>query len=143
MSQKLVEIALSQYGVKEIAGERNNMTIVNYAHEAGHTWVDDDETAWCSIFVDWAAMKAGLERTHKANARSWLNVGEVPAYPQMGDIVIFRRGNSNWQGHVGIFINIDEDGLINVLGGNQGNQVSIRLYRDKDLLGFRRLKEIK
>ena len=44
---KLLEIALSQYGQKEIAGEKDNLTIVGYAKEAGHAWVNDDETPWC------------------------------------------------------------------------------------------------
>ena len=84
----LLKIALSQYGVKEISGEKNNKQIVDYAKEAGFEWVNDDETPWCSIFINWCAMKAGLERSHKANARSWLNTGELTTHPETGDIVI-------------------------------------------------------
>ena len=137
----LLKIALSQYGVKEISGEKNNKQIVDYAKEAGFEWVNDDETPWCSIFINWCAMKAGLERSHKANARSWLNTVELTTHPETGDIVVFKRGNSEWQGHVAIFINYDGN-YINVLGGNQGNQVKISKYNSVDLLGFRKLKKI-
>lgn len=136
----LLQILLAEYGTKEIVGEKHNKTIVQYAKEAGHNWVNDDETAWCSILMDWGAMKAGVERTKSAAARSWLKVGEVITKPEIGDVVIFKRGSSNWQGHVGIFINYDGD-YINVLGGNQSNQVKISQYNAKKVLGFRRLKK--
>ena len=144
---KLLEIALSQYGQKEITGEKDNQTIVGYAKEAGHAWVDDDETPWCSIFMDWSSMKAGVERTHKANARSWLTVGETVNHPETGDIVILKRGTNPNQGHVGIYINdmVPEHGptrLIRVLGGNQGNEVKISLYDKNDVLGYRKLRAL-
>lgn len=138
----LLEVALSQYGVKEIEGQKNNLTIVDYAHLSGFDWVNDDETPWCSISMNWFAMQAGLERTKKANARSWLDIGEVVFAPQLGDVVVFKRGTSQWTGHVGIFINFNDDGTLNVLGGNQSNQVKISAFPKRDLLGIRRLKPI-
>lgn len=70
----ILKTAVSQLGEKEISGEENhNRTIVNYAKEAGFKWVNDDETPWCSIFVNWVAQKNKLRSTNKANARSWLN----------------------------------------------------------------------
>lgn len=143
----LLEIALSQYGQKEIEGSRDNQTIVGYAKEAGHSWVNDDETPWCSIFMDWCAIMAGVERTRKANARSWLEVGEKVDVPQTGDVVVFSRGNNPRSGHVGIYIahHIIEDGKTNfiyVLGGNQSNQVKISLYDGMKVLGFRRLRKV-
>lgn len=138
----LLQVLLAEYGTKEISGSEHNKTIIQYAKEAGHNWVNDDETPWCSIFIDWGAMKAGVERTKSASARSWLKVGEVITEPILGDIVIFKRGSFSWQGHVGVFINYD-DNYINVLGGNQSNQVKISKYNAKKVLGFRRLKLIK
>lgn len=143
MANKLVEIALSQYGVKEIEGTKHNQTIVNYAKQSGFTWVNDDETPWCSIFMNWVAKQAGFERTKKANARSWLEIGEPVLLPSIGDVVVLKRGTSEWQGHVGIFISFSEDdNFINLLGGNQGNSVSIAKYKESDVLGYRRLKEV-
>ena len=101
----VIEIALSQYGTKEISGPENNRTIVSYAKEAGFAWVNNDETPWCSIFMNWVTMKAGLPRSGKADARSWLHIGTEVKDPLLGDIVVFRRGTSAWEGHVAIYIN--------------------------------------
>lgn len=138
---KLLEIALSQIGVKEIKGTDDNPTIVNYAKESGFEWVNDDETPWCSIFINWCAKKANLQGSNKANARSWLTTGGLVSNPEPGDIVVFWRiERFSWTGHVGLFMGYDQSGeRIYTLGGNQGNQVSISAYSAHQLLGFRRL----
>jgi len=141
MEKSLIETALSQYGQKEIMGESHNKTIVGYALESGFSWVKDDETPWCSIFMNWVALQAGYERTKKADARSWLKVGQEVQTPELGDVVVFKRGNVEWMGHVGIYIT-QQDGFINVLGGNQNNEVRISKYSKADLLGYRRLNKI-
>ncbi len=143
MSQ-LINIALSQYGVTEIVGYQHNPIVLNYFKEIGHTWVATDETAWCSSFVNWVALKAKVERSHKLTARSWLNVGAEIKEPKLNDLVIFwRHKKSSWKGHVGFFISYSEDKkYIYVLGGNQNNQVNIKKYPVYRLLGFRRLSSI-
>lgn len=138
---KLLEIALSQYGQKEVVGKLHNDTILNYAKEAGFTWVSDDETPWCSIFLNWATKKAGVSYSGKANARSWLNVGIPVTTPTVGDVVVLSRGSNPASGHVGIYIANCEDEQIWVLGGNQSNRVSITTFPKSDILGFRRLHE--
>ena len=87
----LLTKALSQYGVKEIKGEKHNEQIVKYFHEIGHEWVQDDETAWCSAFMNWVAKTQGYEYSGKLNARSWLDVGANIKSPQVGDVVVFWR----------------------------------------------------
>lgn len=139
---KLFKIAIAELGQKEVQGIGNNPAIVNYAREAGFSWISDDETPWCSIFMNWAAMKAGLVRSKQANARSWLLVGQhTDSSPLPGDVVVFRRGSpASWEGHVGIFLGFSYDGAkVYCLGGNQGNQVSISAYPRDTVLGFRRL----
>ncbi|HEY9084026.1 MAG TPA: TIGR02594 family protein [Vicingaceae bacterium] len=140
---KLLSIALSQYGVKEIQGKEHNPTIVGYSKEIGYGGIITDETAWCSIFMNWCALKAGLTRSGKLNARSWLTVGEEVTTPQAGDVVVFwREQPGSWKGHVAIYINHSEDNkYIYCLGGNQNNQVCIKAYNASQLLGYRRLKE--
>jgi len=141
---KILKIAAAELGQKEISGPEDNPTIVNYAREAGFSWVDDDETPWCSIFVNWVAMKADLNGSKQANARSWLLVGlNVDASPEPGDVVIFwRDSRESWLGHVGFFFGFSHDKKrIYCLGGNQGNQVSVSAYPVDNLLGFRRLSE--
>jgi uncharacterized protein (TIGR02594 family) len=139
---KLLKIAVAELGQKEISGPAHNPAIVNYAKEAGFTWVNDDETPWCSIFVNWVAKKAGLKGSGKANARSWLLCGKnVDNTPEPGDIVVFWRGSpDSWLGHVGFFFGFSIDGeRVYCLGGNQGNQVSVSAYSIENVLGFRRL----
>lgn len=138
----LLKIAVQEIGVKEIAGpDDHNPTIVNYAKEAGFSWVNDDETPWCSIFLNWCASKAELPLSKNAGARSWLLIGEKIAEPLPGDVVVFwRESLESWKGHVGIFLGFDETTLrVYCLGGNQGNMVSITAYNKTQVLGYRRL----
>ena len=143
MSQ-LINIALSQYSVTEIVGKEHNPIVLNYFKEIGHTWVSTDETAWCSAFINWVALKAKVQRSNKLTARSWLQVGTEINKPKLNDVVVFwRHKKSSWKGHVGLFISYSEDKKhIYVLGGNQNNQVNIKKYPVYRLLGFRRLTAI-
>lgn len=101
--------------------------------------LDPVTTAWCAAFVNASLGQAGVEGTGKLNARSFLDWGQEVDQPQKGDVAVFSRGDPNgWQGHVGFFDGYNEDGTIRVLGGNQGNAVSIASYSPDKLLGFRR-----
>ncbi len=138
----LFKIAAGELGQKEIAGPQNNPAILNYANEAGFSWINDEDTPWCSIFINWVAKKAGLQCSQNLNARSWLKVGHpVDNAPETGDIVVFWRGSiDSWLGHVGIFLGFSANGSrVYCLGGNQGNQVSITAFPASTVLGFRRL----
>lgn len=139
--KSLLEIAAKELGIKEISGPDDNAQIINYAQESGFKNIEDDETPWCSIFLNWCCMKAGLQRTHKANARSWLSVGFPVDDPKPGDVVVYWRDNPNsWKGHVGIFLGYSKDrATVFTLGGNQKNCVSIQGYDASAILGFRRL----
>ncbi|MFV0541058.1 MAG: TIGR02594 family protein [Aestuariibaculum sp.] len=139
--KNLLEVAINEFGIKEIKGPEHNKRIVQYAKEAGFKWINDDETPWCSTFLNWVAVKAGLENSKSAAARSWLNVGFEIQHPEPGDIVVFWRKNINSHlGHVGIYLGFSKDDTrIYVLGGNQGDAVSISAYPATRLLGFRRL----
>lgn len=140
----LLQTAFSQYGVTEISGASHNPTIVNYFKTIGHKWVTTDETAWCSAFANWVALKAGKKGSGKLDARSWLKTGNTTYRPVLGDVVVFwRESKSSWKGHVGFFIGYSEDNrYIYVLGGNQSNQVNIKPYPKSRLLGFRRLSSL-
>ncbi|MGB0871488.1 MAG: TIGR02594 family protein, partial [Flavobacteriales bacterium] len=127
---------------KEIKGTRHSQRILKYAKESGFGWVSEDETAWCSIFMNWVAKKASLKHSGKANARSWLNVGQAVNIPEPGDVVVYwREAINSWKGHVGIFMGFSANGeRIYTLGGNQKDSVCITAYSADKLLGFRRLK---
>lgn len=141
--ENLLNIAMAEIGVKEISGPEANPRIIQYARDCGIHYTSD-ETAWCSVFMNWVAQKAGLERTNKATARSWLNVGIPVSDPEPGDVVVFWRGSrDSWQGHVGIYTGPStNNSRIYCLGGNQGNEVSITAKSHDRILGYRRLRPV-
>jgi hypothetical protein len=52
-------VAQTQRGVKEIAGIKHNPKIIEY-HQACILQANDDETPWCSSFVNWCYIIAGI-----------------------------------------------------------------------------------
>lgn len=138
-----LKTALSQVGVKEILGkDKHNPEVLKYFLETGHSWVKNDETAWCSAFVNWVAKVNCLEMSNKLNARSWMSVGKLTNTPDIGDVVVlWRESKSSWKGHVGFYIR-ETKNWIYVLGGNQSNQVKISAYHKSRLLGYRKLRNI-
>ncbi len=140
---KLLQIAFAEFGQKEIPGAKHNQHIVNYAREAGFEFVDDDETPWCSIFINWCCKQAKLERSEKANARSWLETGDNTSHPRPGDIVVFwRESIHSWKGHVGFFLGFNKDARrVYCLGGNQSNSVNITSFDADKVLGYRKLEK--
>lgn len=136
-----LSIALTQYKVREFIGSGHNPQVLKYFDATrfeGQSWITD-ETAWCSAFMNWCAEHSGLEKSGELNARSWLEIGEKVEVPQPGDVVIlWRESKTSWKGHVGIYVN-EKGSSINVLGGNQNNEVNISPYPKEQLLGYRRL----
>lgn len=123
--------------VVEISGSRNNELIVEM-HKVVSGTGHPDETPWCAAFVGYVLDKCGLPHTGSLVARSYTDYGNpVPIESaKKGDIVVFKRGNSSWKGHVG-FLHEFKDSYIKVLGGNQDNSVSIKSYPVRDFLGAR------
>jgi len=134
-----VYFAINELGTREIAGNEDNSQILEYLDSVkiikGH-----DEIPWCSGFINWVMIQDGLKGTNKANARSWLDWGVAIDKPQVGAVVVFKRGLEAWQGHVAILLDWNEEYFI-VIGGNQSNKVGIAyLPRDK-VLGMRMEKK--
>lgn len=143
--EKFLKLAVQELGVQEIPGPEHNPEIIKYSSETGLSWITSDETPWCSSFINWCAMKAGLNRSGKANARSWLSVGTKTTNPEPGDVVVFWRDSiESHNGHVGIFMGFNHDGSrVFVLGGNQGNRVSVSSYPANRVLAFQKLASSK
>lgn len=136
---KAYAAARKEIGTKEIPGPKHNPEVVGWFGQVGHSWVTDDETAWCAAFVGAMLQLGGLPSTRKLNARSYLDWGKpvVLEDAQEGDVVVFSRGSSSWQGHVGFFVE-HSGARIMVLGGNQKNAVNVMSYPVSRLLGVRR-----
>ena len=128
------ELAL---GVSEIAGAENNPRIVMY-HRTTAGGGAPDETSWCSSFVNYCVEQAGLIGTRSKWALSWHDEEwgrDVTADPRQGDIAVFRRRSPTESGgHVGFFLSQDEN-TVQLLGGNQGNRISIARFPKHGSLG--------
>ncbi|GAM61380.1 cell wall-associated hydrolases [Vibrio ishigakensis] len=123
-------------GVSEVPGaDAHNPRILEY-HQTTTLGASDDETAWCSSFVNWCVEQSGLTGTRSAAARSWLTWGSALQTPVEGCILILKRGKHPWQGHVGFYVG-EKNGAILVLGGNQSDSVNISSYAAERLLGYR------
>lgn len=131
-----IEFAKAYLGQTE---SENHQVLSSFVREAISDFGDVRQTAWCAGFVNAALREADLGGTNSLMARSFLQWGKEVETPQEGDVVVFWRGSpDSWKGHVGFFAGYDDAGDILVLGGNQGNSVSIKSYPKERLLGTRR-----
>ena len=153
------EVAKSFAGVEEKSGAKDNPFILAFlascqrgtdAHELR------DEIPWCSGFCSFSCMTARFERSLSLRARSWLRIGSAvePGRERVGDVVIIGRGKHKppatvikAPGHVGFLAKeiphpLGKASSIHILGGNQGDSVSVARFPYGDLLGFRRLRPI-
>jgi len=123
-----MNIARGEMGQKEIAGGRDNSRIVEY-HRSTSLRAGNDETPWCSSFVNWTLEKAGYKGTDSAAAISWTHWGrKVDGLGQgrQGDVVVLRN-RATGQNHVG-FLDHAGGGRVTLLGGNQSNQVKLSSF---------------
>jgi len=133
------EIAKKEMGVSEIEGSKHNPKIIDY-HATTKGKATTDEISWCSAFVNWCFLKAGIIGTNAANARSWLKWGVEVKEPKEGDVVVFwRNKKDSWEGHVAFFVRFDGNYVV-CLGGNQSNKVCKANYLKSRVLGYRREK---
>ena len=106
--------------------------------------IDPYRVEWCAAFVNQVLAANGIPGSESVSdypltARSFLSWGERVDEPMMGDVIVFPRGNSSWQGHVGFYITTSLDGKYYfILGGNQSDSVSIEAFRASSALGIRR-----
>lgn len=129
-------IARTYLGLKEIKGPVDNPTIVAMFASCGHSWVKDDETAWCAAFVGHCLVKAGLKSSGALTAKSYLDHGTVLTGPVADCIGVKNRmGGAAWQGHTGFVVAANRS-TIWLLGGNQNNMVSIAPFKRSEFAGF-------
>ena len=129
-----VQVARAELGVAEYRGGQHNPRIVEY-HGATAAGEAPDEVPWCSSFVNWCLLRAGIAGTRSKAARSWEDWG-AESGPRIGAIAVFSRGTNPAHGHVGFWMG-EGGGKVRVLGGNQGNRVSIQSYPKSRLLTLR------
>lgn len=149
---ELTAYALAQrfVGMKEIPGPKDNPFIQWSLTLCGFPSDVHDEVPNCSAFANAIAWLLRLPRSKSARARSWLTVGTPITLRQAAagnDVVVLKRGKPpqpgaevlDAVGHVGFFAGLEGNETVLVLGGNQGDAVSIARFDIGDVLGVRRL----
>lgn len=139
----LHKLASRFIGLAEVSGGEDNPMILAMLKKVA-AWAQHDEVPWCSAFVNFVAWFAGCAHSGSARARSWLDVGDpVPltAAVRGMDVVVLARGDNPEQGHVGFFDHLDGLGVY-ILGGNQGDRVSVERFPVSRVLGVRRLAPV-
>lgn len=135
-------------GIRETAGATSTPLVLAML-KLDTAWVEDDNTAWCSAFVNFCCFVLGLPRSKSLAARSWLLVGQPIAVTdaRVGyDVVVLSRGSGTQPGpetitapgHVGFYAGQDAT-MVQLLAGNQGDAVSIASFPKARILGIRRL----
>ena len=129
-------VATKEIGIKEYAGTDSNHPRIQLYLSTVNNLSDleklQDETAWCSCFMNWCVEQCNAVGTDSAWAKSWGNWRtSVPiASAQTGDIAVFDRSSAKGSGgHVAVFITLDADQQnVLVLGGNQSDAVRYAWY---------------
>lgn len=135
---KLLLAAYKLLGVKETLGKDNNPVILDWAEEVGlKKQYTADEIPWCGLFMAYVCKLAGKPIPFNPLwARNWNNFGVPQKTAMLGDVLVFSRASG---GHVGIYVG-EDDKCYHVLGGNQGDAVSIVRIQKVRCIGIRRTK---
>lgn len=137
--------ARKEIGVREVAGPGDNPTIAGYWSDAeiGDVAMGQDEVPWCAAFVG-AMLRRGLVvPSLKANARSYEAWGLPVRSPCLGAVVVLSRPPHAWQGHVGLYLGTDRVARrVQLLGGNQGDKVSIAEFSVDRVVAYRWPREV-
>ncbi len=133
---------------KEVKGSIDNHQIMAML-KLDNKWPQNDETPWCSAFVNYIAWLLKLPRSKDLRARSWIKIGkhiDLEDALKGFDIVVLKRGKGKQpgpevisaSGHVG-FYHTHDDNNIYLLGGNQKDTVNISAYNIDRILAIRSL----
>jgi len=151
MGMRWLDYAEGELGQRELRGAKHNPRILGYhaTTSLGDWGRSRDEVAWCSSFVNWCFVKAGVEGTDNALARSWLRWGRKVELEdwELGDVMVIKRkkrGADKRTGsrggyHVGFPYRVTGRYVL-LLGGNQSDSVCFSRYRWRRYLhvGLRR-----
>lgn len=144
-------------GMEEVEGTVSNPAILAMLRLDAR-WPTGDDVPWCSAFVNAVAWLLDMPRSKSLAARSWLRIGTPVSLEDARpgfDVVVLKRGGGHQPGpeviegatgHVGFFAGQTFTSLqapgahrIKVLGGNQGDSVSVAEFPANQVLGIRRL----
>ena len=109
--------------------------------------IDPVTVQWCAAFVNMILLENLYPTSESVSdyyltARSFLTYGQEVKDPRQGDIIVFPRGDQGWQGHVGFYVSTtikNNTEYYNIIGGNQGDSVSIKPFLSSSALSIRRV----
>lgn len=133
--------AMRLHGVAEVVGKGSNATILGWRDELNAAGVNilgysDDDIPWCGLFAAIVAHRAGKAVPENPLwARDWAKFGNPVVRAALGDVLVFERPGGG--GHVGFYVGEDRTAF-HVLGGNQGNAVTITRIRKERCVAVRR-----
>lgn len=125
-------------GQREVHGPHNNPHVLRWWKNIG-TPFTQDSVPWCGAFVGGVLVETGIKPVAGgASAQAWLKLPVKIPNPAVGCVVIFwRKSPTSGLGHVGFVVGKDQAGHIMVLGGNQGDMVSIKPFSTDRVKGYR------
>lgn len=136
---KIVAEALALHGTREVPGPGDNPVILKWAAEVGKDVAavyGDDAIPWCGLFAAVVIHRAGYPViSGPLWAKNWAKFGQKADRPGLGDVLVFQRAGGG--GHVGFYVAEDESAY-HVLGGNQGDAVTIARIAKSRCIAARR-----
>ena len=128
--------AWAELGQREVRGNADNARIRAFFRDVGHPATLHDEVAWCAAFAGACLERAGFASTRSLMARSYLRWGEELEDGRFGAVAVLSRGADPAAGHVGFLLG-ETASHVMLLGGNQGDAVSVAAYPKTRLIGLR------
>jgi len=126
--------ARKHIGTREIPGEKHEPKILQWWRLIKRSGIKTDEVPWCAAFAGGCLEAVGIVSSRFESAKSYLAWGMPLSNPTYGCIVVFSRDGG---GHVGFVVGRDAKDRLMVLGGNQGNMVSIAPFERSRVTGYR------
>lgn len=124
----------SLLGLREIKGSQHHPEILQMWKDIKRGGIKDDETAWCAAYVGAMFERNGIRSTRFEGAASYATWGDKLDKPVYGCVAVGKRTGG---GHVGFVVGITADGDPILLGGNQGDSVSVARYPKANIVGYR------
>lgn len=126
--------AQADIGLREVQGAPTAPRIAQWLRDL-RAWWTDDETPWCGTACAAWMRAAGIAPPAAwYRALEWVSWGQPLSAPLLGCVVVFERQGG---GHVGLVAGQDTSGRLLVLGGNQGNAVSVAPFEQSRVLAYR------
>lgn len=146
----LIDLMRADLGTAETVGDGSNPAIMASALRVSRahpdlrwiaSWYTDDDIPWCGLQLADVVVKAGLlpPRPNPLSARAWADWHEDAGGPRFGVVAVLRRPGG--KGHVGLVEAVSPSGKwIRLIGGNQGNAVSVAWFEASRVITYRRVR---